>query len=261
MDMICQRSSLEELRHLATGNIHSVLISGCSGCGKTYLAAQYAKMLNIQDFQVVKPAVAELRDCIDVCSTSSSLVVLCIENLDTGVIAAAYTLLKFLEEPRSNVYIVVTCRNLQRVPDTIVSRSSCIETSPPTVSDLQNYARSKNLEAYELRANSQCWNYVRTIHDVDSVLQMSLDHLQYVESISSKLLTHEPVSSLSWYLTKFPDGSAAPTELLLRSLLDQHKSNSYIQKCGVACIDDLLSGRMSANAVISKFLFEYKYGG
>ena len=115
MELISQRAALEDLHRLADANKHSILIEGSEGCGKSYIAKQYATMLDIVDFQVVEPKVQCIKEAINSCYVIDNPIVLYIENLDTGVLAASYALLKFLEEPSSHVYIVITCRNLQNI--------------------------------------------------------------------------------------------------------------------------------------------------
>ena len=107
MELISQRAALEDLHRLADANKHSILIEGSEGCGKSYIAKQYATMLDIVDFQVVEPKVQCIKEAINSCYVIDNPIVLYIENLDTGVLAASYALLKFLEEPSSHVYIVI----------------------------------------------------------------------------------------------------------------------------------------------------------
>ena len=94
MNFICQKYSLNELQQLANKDRHSVLIEGSSGCGKTYLARQYAQMIDVYDFINVEPKVQDIRNTIDSCLQLGNKVVICIENLDKGVSGASYTLLK-----------------------------------------------------------------------------------------------------------------------------------------------------------------------
>lgn len=260
MELKCQSDALLQLRKLAESRHHSILIDGCTGCGKTYLASRYAAFLNISDFHLINPTVQEIRQSIDACSCLSTDTVLCIENLDTGVPGAAYTLLKFLEEPRSNIYVVVTCRSIAKVPDTIVSRSVCLSTCPPIDLDLIQYAISVDEKTFRKRADCLVWRCMRTFTDVMKFLKMTDDNINYLSELSSKLRTNEPISSLSWMLSKFPDGSELPIEISIRVVLESNRTNTYIQKCGIQCINDVTSSRISTNAALSKFLMEYKYG-
>ena len=95
MILKCQSSALDELQNLADSDRHSVLIEGVAGSGKTYLAKQYAKFLSINDFVTVNATVNDIRKSIDTSYNLESKIVICIENLDTGVAGASHTLLKF----------------------------------------------------------------------------------------------------------------------------------------------------------------------
>ena len=148
---------LEELQTLATSNRQSVMISGPAGSGKSYLAQQYANMLGIDDYSAFDPKVADIREALDSCMTINNRVLLEIKNLDMGVPAASYTLLKSLEEPLAHVYIVITCRNPDRVPDTIISRSAVINLGPPTLDDIDAYGKEKDTLKFNVVSSRLAW--------------------------------------------------------------------------------------------------------
>lgn len=258
MKFLCQTNTISELSSLASSDRHSILISGPVGCGKTYLASQYAKFLSVGDFQIVQPTVQAIKDSIEECYTLDHPVVICIENLDTGVSAAAYALLKFLEEPIHSVYIVVTCRNINRVPDTIVSRSVCVATAPPIDSDLSTYAESRNINQYLALKSSDIWRCVRTFQDADIVLSLTPDQLDYFNKLSNVLQFNDTISNLMWRLGHYPDGTDSPLELVIRYLMEI-SNNFHVRQSGIQCISELSSSRIASHAVLAKFLFECKY--
>ena len=260
MEMIAQKESIAELKNLASYDRHSVMIAGVSGCGKTYLAKQYANMLNIEEFQMIEPKVQAIKATIQDCIALNNPIVLCIENLDTGVPGASYALLKFLEEPKSNIYIVVTCRNIRLVPDTIVSRSAVISVAPPVNSDIHSFAKSINELAYErTKSNSAIWKCVKTLSDVELVLNMTPTQISYFNTIPEIIRCKDPISSVSWQLQNYPnDGGATPIELVVRYIMNTVHSKYLWTKCH-ECLQDLSRKRISANAVISKLVFELKY--
>lgn len=258
MNFLCQQDAMSDLSTLSDNDRHSILICGAAGCGKTYLAHQYAKLLNIEDFQVIQPTVQVIKDTIDTCHNLDHPIVLCIENLDTGVPAASYTLLKFLEEPTHNVYIVVTCRNVNNLPDTILSRSVCVVSSPPVDADLVEYARSKNASRYAELKNYTIWKCVRTFNDVDTVLNLNQTQVEYFNSLSNVLSFNDSVSNLMWKLGHYQDNTETPIELVIRYLIETSDSDT-IRKAGITCISELASARIASHAVIAKFLFECKY--
>lgn len=258
MNFVCQQSTLEELRSLADSGRHSVLIEGPEGCGKSYLAKQFSMMLGVADFQEVVPKVEVIKETVDTCLQMNTPIVLCIENLDTGVPAASYALLKFLEEPLPNVYIVVTCRNIKHVPDTIVSRSAVVVTSPPVDADVVSYASAKDFEKYWAVKDLFIWRCVRTFKDADTVLNMTSSQLDYFKSLEELSKFRDTVSNLVWKIGHYEDSSETPVELVIRYLMEL-VGTAHVRKAGIECIRDLTQGRIGSHAVLAKFIFEVKY--
>ena len=258
MKFMAQQEALSELNTLRLSDRHSVLIEGPEGCGKTYLAMQYAELLHITDFQLVTPKVDEIKLTLDACAQLSNPVVLCIENLDTGVAAASYVLLKFLEEPTPNVYIVVTCRNIKHVPDTVISRSAVVVTAPPVDRDLTSYAMHKNQVKFDEIKFANIWRCVKTFKDADQVLELSDAQLQYFNNLSKLSKFNDTVSNLVWKLGHYDDNTDAPVTLVIRYLMDLIHTN-HIRRVGVDCLNDLSSKRVATHAVLAKFVFEVKY--
>ena len=258
MIFACQKAPLEQLQLYSNSSRHSVLIEGPAGCGKTYMALQYAKMLGVSDFHVVDPTVQAIRDSIDECFKVDTPVVLCIENLDRGVAGASYTILKFLEEPASNIYIVVTCRNVNKVPDTIISRSVSVNAAPPIDADIDLYARSKDGKKYNEISGSLIWRCVRTFGDADVVLSMNANQLEYFRALQDLARFRDPVSQTSWTLQHYPDNTETPIELVIRYLMEICNSTT-VKKSGIACLSDISAGRVAAHAAVAKFVLDCKY--
>ena len=260
MNFKCQQSAISELHRLSDKKCHSVMISGVSGSGKTFLARQYSKMLEIEDFVIIEPSVQSVRDAIEASIDSSNPVIMCIENLDTGNVAASYALLKMLEEPKSNIYIVVTCRNYKAVPDTIISRSVCIQLSPPVDSDINEYAEHKDSTKFQIFKTYDIWPSVRSFKDVDTLYATTPEQQNYLINYPNFIFSRDPVSSLQWSMSHYPDNSELPLTLALRYLLDKTK-NSYIRKCCISCLNDINDGRVAAHTCLAEFILECKYGG
>lgn len=258
MNACCQVSAISQLQQFADRDIHSVVIEGPEGCGKTFVAKLFAKMLGISDFMVVAPKVSELKQAMNSCMDLGTPTILCVENLDTGVSAASYSLLKFLEEPLSSVYVVVTCRNIENIPDTIVSRCLVATVATPLDTDLVNYANLINSAAYTNVAKSPIWRCVRTFKDVDRVIGFRPEQLAYFQSLSSVLRFKDTVSNLMWKLGHFEDNSEAPVVLVIRYLVEIAQE-PHIKQAGIRCITELSKSRIAAHAVIAKFIFECKY--
>lgn len=258
MKFICQQQPFQELDTLRLSDRHSVLIEGPTGCGKTYLAMQYASMLGISDFQIVAPKVDEIKSAIEECIKLNNNVVICIENLDLGVLAASYTLLKFLEEPAPSVYIVVTCRSISRIPDTIISRSAVVVTAPPVEHDITTYALQKNKEKFQTLNTSLLWRCVTTFSDADKVLDMNNEHITYFNNLNTIARFSDSVSNIIWSIGHYPDNTETPIELVIRYLMFLLNTD-HIQHVGIACLNDLNQRRIATHAILARFVFEAKY--
>lgn len=258
MDARSQKSALQQLKQFADRDVHSIVIEGPEGCGKTFVAKEFARLVKISDFISVVPKVAELKQTIATCIDLGTPVVLCIENLDTGVLSASYSLLKFLEEPLPTVYVIVTCRNIENIPDTIVSRCPVATVATPHIADLEEYAKIRNAAAYSNIANLLIWRCARTFKDVDTILGFRDDQLLYFHTLSHVLKFKDTVSNLMWKLGHFDDKSEAPTILVIRYLVET-TDDPHVKNAGIQCISELSKSRIAAHAIIAKFIFECKY--
>lgn len=253
-----QNESLHELNRLADANRQSVIIEGPTGTGKTYLSKRYADMLKIDDFISVNPKVADIREALDSSISLSTPVMLEIENLDLGVVGAAYTLLKTLEEPTPNVYIVITCRNISAIPDTILSRSAVVNVSPPTMNDIDRFGEQLDRAKFSNVASRLVWQCVRSFSDAELVLEMTNDQIAYYESLSEVCRFNDNVSSLIWKISHYDSNQECIVELAIRSIMEL-MHNELITRYGIECIRELSRSRIAKHAVLAKFVFNAKY--
>lgn len=257
MNLICQQAALSQLKQLATHQQHGVLIVGNPGSGKTYLAREYAKLLGISDFNIVNPAVGDLRSTTNICLATTTPVVLCIENLDNGVVQASAPLLKFIEDCPKHIYIVVTCNNYYAIPDTIPSRCAMVTINPPTRSDIEQYAKAKDTAAYEFLKDKKVWKCIKGLGDADVVLKFTPENLKYFDNLDKLNFAKNTVSNLSWTLQHYEDKTETPLPIVIRYLM-QNVCPNYRKAC-IDCLNDLTENRISKNAIISKLVFELKY--
>lgn len=251
-----QQSAYMTLQDFAKGDKHSVIIEGPKQCGKTQMAREYASMLKVSDFQIVKPTVNELREVIDSCSQIENNIVLCIENLDDGVVAASYTMLKFLEEPRSNTYIVITCSSCYRLPDTIVSRSHVATINPPTIDDIHSVANYRGIDLNSLseKLRACCKNFA----DIDIVRKLDREKVDYLEALAADSTWRDSVSNIVWKLGHWADNSEAPLTFVIHYLMNNMKSTTVYQ-AGCKCLQDLDDNTLGTHLTLSKFAYECKY--
>lgn len=258
MNFLCQKESLESLHNLASANRHSLLIEGVPGCGKSYLASQYAQMLGIIDIQFVMPSVQAVKDAVDQCMKLTNPMVLVVENLDTGMLSTAYALLKFLEEPNENAYVVITCRNINYIPDTIISRCACITVSPPVVSDISMYSDYKcNQNGNTGVINSTLISSSKSFSDIDIILKLSENQIRYIEQLSN-MQYKDSISNLVWQLSHTNDNSELPISIVMQYIASTTRSK-IIRNAAITCIKDLNTSRLGTHAVLSRFVLECKY--
>lgn len=260
MNLKCQTSAIKDLEIQAKADRHSVMIEGPTGSGKSYLAKYYAKMLGVSDFVSVKSTVDDIRKSIDSCYSIESKVVVCIENLDSGVLAASYTLLKFLEEPRDNVYIVITCCNMYDVPDTIISRSSVVQLASPTRDDLKQFSSSyPEMKRRMVESRPAIWNSVKNFVDVDYAMNLSSTYCDHLENLINVVKSKRPVSDSVWTICHYPDNSEVPVKFAIQCIISNTK-DSVVKKHAIKCIEALNNSRVAQHAIVSKFMMECKYG-
>lgn len=258
MNFVSQNTPTLQLMDLANSRHHSILIEGPQGCGKTYLAKQYAAMLNVSDFEVVKCSVDTIRDAIDETCKIKNDVVICLENLDDGVLSASYTILKFLEEPLPNVYIVVTCRNLKKVPDTIISRSAVVSCGNPIDKDIEEFASSRNKQKFQSLSDSSIWKSVRSFKDAEYVLSMNDEQIKYFSQLDKMMSFSDIVSNIIWKLGHYEDNTEIPVGLVMQYIISKTNSKT-VKRAAIRCMSDISLGRIAQHACLARFVFEAKY--
>ena len=256
-----QKHPLDRLRTLADANRHSIIIDGPAGCGKSYLAKQFAGMVGIEDFVSIPSTVQAVRDAVEECYRSSASVVICIENLDTGSPGASHALLKFLEEPSDSVYVIVTCRSLSKVADTILSRSASVSMNPPSRQDILDYFRSKDEGRFNKISSlyGRLMSSVSSFTEADQLLRTSDSNIEYLNNIQTKLNKSDPVNTIVWSLGHYEDNSETPILFLLRHIANLY-AGTRIADHAVGCADDILQSRIASHAAIARFVLDYKYG-
>ena len=257
MDLRCQYDAMNRLKMIAEDKIHSVLISGPKGSGKSLLARTYFNLLGLSDYTEVESKVDSLRSIIDTCYSFDGNIGILIENLDVGVVGASYTILKFLEEPPSHVYLVVTCQNVSNVPDTIISRSIQVVVGPPTRQDIENYAKSKYTSKYD--TFSPILPSLISLKDVDLVSNYTNEDVQYILDLKSSIYSKQPITTIVWNLSHFKSGDELPLNICINYIRHVSSDERIIRYC-IQCLKDLDMSRLPKHIILSKFVLECKYG-
>ena len=254
-----QKEAVKRLQGFADANKHSLVIEGFKGSGKTHLAEQYGRMLGFRDRVSVKPKVSDIKETFEEFAKVDNPVLIVVENLDEGVPASAYVLLKYMEEPSDNLYIVVTCSSKERIPDTIVSRSMTVSIKPPTESDLELYAKEKYPDAFKRIRNTGLWLCASCFSDIDEVCCLSKEKVDYIKQWSNLNKFNDSVKNVCWNLDHYPDGSEVSSDIIVKYVLNSNIRNMHVVKCCKQCMDDLNSKRIARYLTLSKLSFDLKY--
>ena len=154
----------------SNGNLsHAQLISGEDGIGKSILAEILGKLIlngdinreyvDIINYKPIKTSfgVDDVRDIIDEVNKKpfeGDKKVIIIHQGNKLTIQAQNALLKTIEEPPTEVYIIILCESLELILDTIKSRCEIYKLTPLTKDELYKYIAIKGYECSEEEKSS-----------------------------------------------------------------------------------------------------------
>lgn len=137
---------------ISLGNIsHAYLFYGPRGTGKTSIARIVAKELGTKDHDIYEIDAAsnrkiedirEVRESVRTLPFDSKYKVYIIDEVHMLTKEAFNALLKTLEEPPEHVIFILATTELNKVPDTIVSRCQVFTFNKPTISVLKDLVLS-----------------------------------------------------------------------------------------------------------------------
>ena len=148
---------------------HAQLISGEDGIGKSILAEILGKLIlngdinreyvDIINYKPIKTSfgVDDVRDIIDEVNKKpfeGDKKVIIIHQGNKLTIQAQNALLKTIEEPPTEVYIIILCESLELILDTIKSRCEIYKLTPLTKDELYKYIAIKGYDYSEEEKSS-----------------------------------------------------------------------------------------------------------
>ncbi len=148
-DVLGQEHIVDVLKGaIKQGNIsHAYLFSGTRGTGKTSIARIFAEDIGVSKNDVYEidaasnrgiDDVRDLRDAVQVLPLESPYKVYIIDEVHMLTKEAFNALLKTLEEPPKHVVFVLATTEMQKLPDTVVSRCQTFSFKKPNHNILKN---------------------------------------------------------------------------------------------------------------------------
>lgn len=132
---------------VSLGNVaHAYLFSGSRGTGKTSVARLLAKEIkcSVNDLNEIDGAsnrkiehIRELRDAVNILPFESPYKVYIIDEVHMLTKEAFNALLKTLEEPPKHVVFVLATTEIEKIPDTILSRCQIFTFKKPSLETLK----------------------------------------------------------------------------------------------------------------------------
>lgn len=144
MSIIGQNKLQQKISTLSLDNFnHTNLFIGPSGSGKHFFANIIAKKLNLEYVDITEKL--NMDDLNALCC--SSILYLCVIDVDKISIKDQNTILKFVEEPQRNIFIVLLTENINNVIATIQNRCYKVFFEPYTKEQL-SFFNTNNINEY-----------------------------------------------------------------------------------------------------------------
>lgn len=195
---------------------HAYLFSGGRGTGKTTTARIVARSLGTTDNDIYEIDAAsntgvdnirELRENVDTLPFDSEYKVYIIDEVHMLSKSAFNALLKTLEEPPKHVVFILATTELDKVPDTVVSRCQSFVFKRPTEAVLREVI-TNTAKKEGLKLDDGVADLIATL--ADGSFRDALGLLQKVITSTEGTITREAVESVT----------GAPPQVLVHDVID-----------------------------------------
>lgn len=143
--MIGQEKVLETVSTLIKENRlpKFILLHGARGWGKKQLTIEIAKLMDI-DLVTFENKVDDLRECIKLAYEQTSPILYVLTGADTMSVAAKNSVLKLIEEPPANAFIIMLVENEETILPTIKSRAYSLRMDSYSDHEIRAYINTKD---------------------------------------------------------------------------------------------------------------------
>ena len=175
--MIGQEHLLEKLKSYSLATLpHSILLVGDKGCGKHTLVKELSNHFKIDLLDISDSL--ELETLQEISLRSSS----CLYVVDTNKITEKQqnVILKFLEEPTSNTYIILLATSKSILLDTIINRCVSFEFEPYSINQLLQF----------LPFEPDIEMLVEYCHTPGQVLNMKVDEIKEMIELCDNIISN-----------------------------------------------------------------------
>lgn len=257
MKLQFQQAALHDLEEIADRDLHSILISGVRGTGKTYAASYFSTLKGITTFHSIQPKMKDIKEALQNSALLDDRQVICIEDLDDGMMSVSQALLKYLEEPLQNVYVIITCNNVSRLTNTIPSRAISVEIQHPSINDLAEFAKHQNMNKYNQIKDSLVFKACRSLSDVKFVLNLTNDQINYYQNYQDDKFIRGDSNSLMWNMSHYDDNQPCEVIWCFKSIVRGDCSSS-IKKLALSSLLSFEERRLSKTAILGEFVIQAK---
>lgn len=166
----------------------TLLLEGDFGCGKHTAANYISSLLHIDLEDITKALNLET---IERATLSAVPKVYLIDTVNISV-KEQNVILKFLEEPLKNSYIILICESKSRLLETVVNRCICLSFQRYSIEELSTFVEDKNIWATDL---------FYLADTPGRVIQFQTIPLSEMIEFAKKILTQTRVANYSNILT------------------------------------------------------------
>lgn len=188
--MIGQTEVLKQVNNLIEkGFPRFVIITGQKGQGKTTLALEIAKKLNILVVDIgIK--VDEIRDMIEMSYKQTEPIIYLIQNADKMSLGAKNSLLKVIEEPPNNAYFITELKQIENTLDTIKSRCQEIKLQNYSMADIERFMNEYYTNEITLDDRPILFQVCENKYQLDLIIKYKpKEFFEYVNKVFTNIYT------------------------------------------------------------------------